>query len=715
MSAPKSVKLKQIDLKNFKSFRSASLPFPDGGLVALNARNVDTGGSSGSGKSNLNNAIAFALGFADAPATTLQSWDAEDPMQVVLTLGTDEGDVVIGKGHKNYLKTGNKTITGAKAIEEELHQIFGVDSDTLKSLVYRPQKTPGLFLSMDDANRKEFLGKVLGLDKYEDAIEKTKASIAEANVQLATSQKAFDTVKTMVDSYPVKTEPLLQELVLDEMRDKVVAAKELAQKYAEEAEQASATIQKFTSAYEQKSAALKQKHELVASELKAQIDSYWAGYEFVPDMTEIEACKAKLKAIEPRLVRAKEAYQTATSEYRTQSQSLTKSITQANLAASQLGKLNAKLAQLKEQIATLKGGVCYVCKRDGFYETHSLETLLNEETSLTAQIDEFSKAAGSIKGLEEKLASLEQPSMDMVNKLNAAQAGEQAKLAALNAALKTQEEQAKKDFAAGCEDLQTKLKLVKAEQQTALSELSTKFQTAVNGVKERKQAAELNSIQQKHLASTSEAEVTNMLTKHKESMRVFAGFAELSRQMETAEKNLTENKEKVVTETKLSEMLKGFIGSIFEEILNEVADETNRILATIPNVSSCSIEFKTEAVTQKGTVKQRITPLVSVNGHSAPIKSGCSGGMETAIELAVDIALSNVIARRTGASPQWLVLDEAFDGFDAPSKEACLELLQTHARDKLVLVVSHVAEFKEFFSSSIWVEYQNGTSRIVDA
>jgi DNA repair exonuclease SbcCD ATPase subunit len=42
-------------------------------------------------------------------------------------------------------------------------------------------------------------------------------------------------------------------------------------------------------------------------------------------------------------------------------------------------------------------------------------------------------------------------------------------------------------------------------------------------------------------------------------------------------------------------------------------------------------------------------------------------------------------------------------------------MLQTHARDKLVIVVSHVAEFKEFFNASIWVEYENGTSRITDA
>jgi DNA repair exonuclease SbcCD ATPase subunit len=86
--------------------------------------------------------------------------------------------------------------------------------------------------------------------------------------------------------------------------------------------------------------------------------------------------------------------------------------------------------------------------------------------------------------------------------------------------------------------------------------------------------------------------------------------------------------------------------------------------------------------------------------------------MESSIELAVDIAVASVIARRTGASPQWIVLDEAFDGLDSVAKEACLEMLQKHANDKLVMVVSHVSDFREFFANSINIEYKEGKSTV---
>jgi DNA repair exonuclease SbcCD ATPase subunit len=132
-------------------------------------------------------------------------------------------------------------------------------------------------------------------------------------------------------------------------------------------------------------------------------------------------------------------------------------------------------------------------------------------------------------------------------------------------------------------------------------------------------------------------------------------------------------------------------------------------------VAQCSIEFRTDTTTQKGVVKKRIVPVVSVNGNSGGIKDVCSGGMESAIELAVDLAVGEVIARRTGASPQWLVLDEAFDGFDTIVKESCLEILQKYASSKLVVVVSHIPEFKEFFSQHLTVVYENGKSRIENA
>ena len=84
----------------------------------------------------------------------------------------------------------------------------------------------------------------------------------------------------------------------------------------------------------------------------------------------------------------------------------------------------------------------------------------------------------------------------------------------------------------------------------------------------------------------------------------------------------------------------------------------------------------------------------------------------TSVELVVDLALIEVIQRRTGVSPGWIFLDEAFNGQGNVTKEACLEVLNEFSSNKTVLVVDHASEFKEFFSTFIEIERVDGLSRI---
>jgi ABC-type molybdenum transport system ATPase subunit/photorepair protein PhrA len=87
--------------------------------------------------------------------------------------------------------------------------------------------------------------------------------------------------------------------------------------------------------------------------------------------------------------------------------------------------------------------------------------------------------------------------------------------------------------------------------------------------------------------------------------------------------------------------------------------------------------------------------------------------MQTAVELAVDLAVGEVVTRRRGLYPSWLILDESFDGLGGAAKESCLEMLQQIAAQKLVLVVDHDATFQGLFSNIIQVEQVDGRSRIV--
>ena len=154
------------------------------------------------------------------------------------------------------------------------------------------------------------------------------------------------------------------------------------------------------------------------------------------------------------------------------------------------------------------------------------------------------------------------------------------------------------------------------------------------------------------------------------------------------------------------------MGSIFDEILGEIGEETTRIVSSMPNTHSVSIAFASCTETKKGSTRKAIAPVICKDGLQASLRS-LSGGQQTTIELAADLAIGTVVARRTGRMPGWLALDEAFDGMGIPTKEICMEVLRRYAKDRLVLVVDHATEIKEAFDSSIMVEMEGGNSRLV--
>ena len=156
----------------------------------------------------------------------------------------------------------------------------------------------------------------------------------------------------------------------------------------------------------------------------------------------------------------------------------------------------------------------------------------------------------------------------------------------------------------------------------------------------------------------------------------------------------------------------GFLGSIFEEVLNDISFKISDILKSVPNVSNCTIQFQSSTETEKGVSRSKITPVVYRDGVET-IPDLLSGGQLSSLELATDLAVASVIQARTGKLPCWLIEDEAFDGLSNIDKENCLELLKKHAADKLIMIVDHSTEVKEFFDKVIDIELVDGkNSRI---
>jgi DNA repair exonuclease SbcCD ATPase subunit len=165
----------------------------------------------------------------------------------------------------------------------------------------------------------------------------------------------------------------------------------------------------------------------------------------------------------------------------------------------------------------------------------------------------------------------------------------------------------------------------------------------------------------------------------------------------------------------LRHLLRTWISAYFEEVLLDLSERTSQVLTTVPNVEEWRVDFRSEIQTKRGTSRRGVFVVPQHRGEDRSLDGeDLSGGMKSAIYLAVDLALASLVAERTGAALGWLLIDEAFDGLDQPSRERCLEMVQSFAQERgvLVLLVTHSCEVQEALSGVISVEVGPEGSRV---
>ena len=90
-----------------------------------------------------------------------------------------------------------------------------------------------------------------------------------------------------------------------------------------------------------------------------------------------------------------------------------------------------------------------------------------------------------------------------------------------------------------------------------------------------------------------------------------------------------------------------------------------------------------------------------------------SGGEAFRVNFAIRIALSRLLARRSGAKLQTLILDEGFGSQDGKGREKLIEAIDGIKEDfEKIFVITHVDELKDAFSHRIEVTKDANGSHI---
>lgn len=157
---------------------------------------------------------------------------------------------------------------------------------------------------------------------------------------------------------------------------------------------------------------------------------------------------------------------------------------------------------------------------------------------------------------------------------------------------------------------------------------------------------------------------------------------------------------------------KGIQALIIENAIPELEEEANDLLARMTD-NGMQVRFLT---TRAGkTTKSEIETLdISITDDAGPRPYELfSGGEAFRVNFAIRIALSRLLARRSGARLQTLILDEGFGTQDGKGREKLVEAIDAIKGDfEKILVITHVEELKDSFPQRIEISKDGKGSKI---
>jgi len=208
-------------------------------------------------------------------------------------------------------------------------------------------------------------------------------------------------------------------------------------------------------------------------------------------------------------------------------------------------------------------------------------------------------------------------------------------------------------------------------------------------------------------------EKTATLNSAKDALRKLSGIRDRAlSDLEHTKKDLEDIervKKAIEKDTKLEEDL-----STLEDVVMSFKDDLiGRIAPVLSELTSGLFSSMTEGRYTSVELDDNYEMQIDDQGESYPI-SRFSGGESDLANLSLRLAISRVIADRTGATPiNFLILDEIFGSQDLNRKRSVMAALAgLSSQFRQIFLITHIEEIKDTMSSVIRVELQeDGTSR----
>lgn len=692
------LKLKELRLSGIGRFvEEQTIDFSTlGNLVQVDGQNNNTGGSSGAGKTTVFNSLDYLFGLNDVPNTVLQSRLTKDPISVMGLFDWDGQELKISRSKKGLsIEVAGSTVEGSSKItEEKLDQIIAMPRHLFRAMLHKRQKEGGFFLQLTPKEIHEFLTDCLGLSdlrKKSELIDKKIKELAELH---STSSNCMDSNKAAQKAVKEALAALGLPPVKDIHQEVVLALKT-------KMEASQGNLNAILAA---------NRLELESLELERP-----QSQSISIDKSEELALKANLKAIQDSINQLKTQYYQDLNNEQARSAAIKAEINKNELKISQLQSVVYAADRAKQdaivlagEIKKIRAAICPTCTQGWATDTAKAKEiellakieeckssiLLGNQASVEAALlltaiqllypqanlkvielpPEINRLEETAFGINVQIGSLlvkEQASLDHQNALN-----KQAQSAfAFSQARLRDKHSATSDQARGQLDLDRRTFEAAAQKLKAYEESRTRYESQLNQININREYYD--------------------------------------KKVEEMEKVLSNLHEEFTVAEEVKRAIKSYASCSFDDALEYIGDVASRLIRAIPNMANATIQLEGIKETKEGKLKEEVNAVISSDGEiGIPIKS-LSGGERSSVDLAVDLAVIDLIENKTGKGIDTIVLDEPFTGLDTISIEMALEVLKNCNLNKRLIVVDHNPIIKESLSDRIIVIRDGEKSKIV--
>lgn len=743
----------RIRARSYRTFEALDLDLPEGCVAVV--------GSNGAGKSSIVNVIDLALFGPETRSLGdyLTRGGADTEMEIELTF--EHGGELYrvrrhfsarGKGQtkldlerldddveeeldEDGERTGDRYLVGEtwtpltcesqKETQAAIERLLGLSRETFRASAFLAQGDGAAFSEAKPADRKRILADVLGLDIWEQLLERLRADKRAAEKSIAeTAGRIATLTDTAGDPDAIQGElETAREIHTDAQRERAAAEKQL-----EQATVRAQEIEQAHTAWQARQAALAAARDRLAAHERIQADADQARAQAAAAEQALAALPgddiAELEQRERDIAAAVEQHRQAVADRERIARERDLAERQQAAIAADAQQRRRKIADTEQRIQHLEQAGpgderCDTCRQ--ILGQEALEATLS---TLRAQIVTLADEA---RALEEQAAAITlpdipaEPAPPTVDDVTAADA-----LAAVRATLQTARAAAT-ERARLTERLDgLRERIAAAELPEYLAELDERrrnlqeAQTALAAVEQPEPGA-LDMARQ--AALTARARIEEERIRHDQAAAQIArleerlaharqaadAIAEARAQRETLQADLDE-----LTVLERAYGRDGIPALIVEQAaIPQIETEACRILAELG--TSYRVELRTQAALKSGDgLRDTLDVVVIDDTGEAPYES-FSGGERTRINLALRLALAELLAHRRGAESRLLAIDEPEFLDEAGTMRLADVLRGLHAAGKFdrIALVSHVPTLRDAFDQTIEISKENGISRVI--